>query len=161
MVIVICATNNQENYIRDAIESFLMQETDFPFEIIIHDDASTDNTPGIIKEYHSRYPEIIKPIIQKENQYSKGGFKPSVYAAEYSNGKYLALCEGDDYWINNNKLHVRRCQAPEWVSLFSSVFNATIKTDRAAGVMPSIREAWPKEVGRTVDSFSLSSLDNP
>ncbi len=107
LVSVVCITYNQEGYIRDAVEGFLMQETNFPFEIIIHDDASTDNTPEIIKEYHSRYPDIIKPIFQKENQYSKGEFKPSVYAAGYSSGEYIALCEGDDYWISSQKLQIQ------------------------------------------------------
>ena len=71
LVSIICATYNHENYIRDAIESLLVQETEFSFEIIIHDDASTDNTPKIIKEYHSRYPEIIKPIFQKDNTFDQ------------------------------------------------------------------------------------------
>lgn len=107
VVSIVCATYNHEQYIREAIDSFLIQETDFPFEIIIHDDASTDNTPNIIKEYYLQYPDIIRPIYQKENQYSKGGFKPSVHAASYSRGKYIALCEGDDYWINKQKLQIQ------------------------------------------------------
>lgn len=104
LVSVICATFNHELYIREAIESFLMQQTDFPFEIIIHDDASVDNTPIIIKKFSLLYPDIIKTIFQKENRYSKGGFKPSVYAAGHSKGKYITLCEGDDYWIDKQKL---------------------------------------------------------
>ena len=68
MVSICCITYNQEDYIRDAIESFLRQKTDFKYEIIIHDDASTDNTANIIKEYEKKYPDIIKPIYQKENQ---------------------------------------------------------------------------------------------
>lgn len=107
LVSVICITYNHELYIREAIKSFLIQETKFPFEIIIHDDASTDNTPNIIKEYHSLYPDIIKPIFQQENQYSKGGFKPSIYAASFSKGKFIALCEGDDYWISKQKLQIQ------------------------------------------------------
>ena len=71
LVSIQCITYNHENYIRDAIEGFLMQKTNFPVEILIHDDASTDTTAEIIKEYESKYPQLIKPIYQVENQYSK------------------------------------------------------------------------------------------
>ncbi|WP_279250672.1 glycosyltransferase [Candidatus Marimicrobium litorale] len=106
-VSVVCTTYNHELYVREALEGFLMQETDFPFEIIIHDDASTDKTGEIIQEYVFKYPEIIRPIFQSVNQYSKGGFKPLVYAAGFAKGKYVALCEGDDYWIAPEKLQTQ------------------------------------------------------
>ena len=66
-VSIICNTYNHERYIRDAIEGFLMQKTDFPYEILSHDDASTDRTPEIIHEYEVKYPDVIKPIYQTEN----------------------------------------------------------------------------------------------
>ena len=103
LVSICCITYNHEKYIADAIESFLMQEVDFPYEIIVHDDASMDNTQKIIKEYESRYPELIKTILQTENQYSKG-FQLQRIFAEYASGKYLAICEGDDYWTDPHKL---------------------------------------------------------
>lgn len=103
LVSVICHAFQQENSIKDAIESFLMQETDFSFEIIIHDDASTDNTRKIIEEYKRNYPEIIFPILQNENQYSQNK-KPSSFTFEVARGEYIALCEGDDYWIDKDKL---------------------------------------------------------
>lgn len=103
LVSICCITYNHENYIRDAIEGFLMQETDFPFEIIIHDDASTDATADIIREYERKYPDIIKPIYQTENQYSKGE-KVTLFTLKAARGKYIALCEGDDYWIDPLKL---------------------------------------------------------
>ncbi len=68
LVSICCITYNQENYIRDTIEGFLMQKTSFPIEIIIHDDCSTDNTANIIREYASKYSELISPIFQKVNQ---------------------------------------------------------------------------------------------
>lgn len=103
MVSISCATYNHENYIRDAIEGFLMQKTDFKFEIIIHDDASTDRTVEIIKDYQKRYPEIIKPIYQTENQFSKGvRIGKIIYG--HAKGKYIASCEGDDYWTDPHKL---------------------------------------------------------
>jgi glycosyltransferase involved in cell wall biosynthesis len=103
LVSICCITYNHEKYIKDAIEGFLMQKTDFPFEIIIHDDASTDNTADIIKMYEKKYPELIKPIYQVENQYSKG-VKVTLLVFKKAKGKYIALCEGDDYWTDPLKL---------------------------------------------------------
>lgn len=107
IVSVVCTTFNHEPYIEDAITGFLMQETDFAFEIIIHDDASTDATASIVRQYQKQYPNIIKPIFQTENQYSKGGFRPTLYTSSLSNGVYIALCEGDDFWISSNKLQIQ------------------------------------------------------
>jgi glycosyltransferase involved in cell wall biosynthesis len=103
MTSICCTTYNHENYIADAMESFLMQKTDFNFEILIHDDASTDRTPEIIKQYESKYPDLIKPIYQTENQYSKG-IKVGRFNMEKAKGKYIAVCEGDDYWTDPFKL---------------------------------------------------------
>ncbi|MGI6426257.1 MAG: glycosyltransferase family 2 protein [Natronincolaceae bacterium] len=103
-VSIICNTYNHENYIADAIEGFLIQKTDFNFEVLIHDDASTDRTQEIIREYELKYPDIIKPIYQKENQHSKGVKISSTYNFPRVKGKYIAICEGDDYWIDSFKL---------------------------------------------------------
>ncbi|MEG0051017.1 MAG: glycosyltransferase [Terrisporobacter sp.] len=103
MVSICCITYNQEKYIATAIESFLMQKTNFKYEVIIHDDASTDNTTKIIREYQEKYPDIIKPIYQSENQYSKG-IIPSQLTYKKAQGKYITICEGDDYWTDENKL---------------------------------------------------------
>lgn len=81
-----------------------MQKTTFPIEIIIHDDASTDGTAEIGKEYAEKYPELIVPILQKENQYSKGISPSPTYVWPRARGKYIALCEGDDYWTDPYKL---------------------------------------------------------
>ncbi len=107
LVSVCCITYNHEPYIRDAIEGFLMQETDFPFEVIIHDDASTDKTAEIVREYAEQYPQIIKPIFQTENQYSKGVGVSATYVWPRAQGEYIALCEGDDYWTDPKKLQVQ------------------------------------------------------
>lgn len=104
LVTVVCNTYNQEDYIVDTIESFLMQKTTFKYVVQIHDDASTDNTTNIIKKYQSRYPDIIIPIYQNENQYSKGINISTAYQYPSAKGKYIALCEGDDYWIDPYKL---------------------------------------------------------
>jgi len=104
LVTVSCITYNHEEFIREAIESFLMQKTTFPVEILIHDDASTDGTADIIREYENAYPGLIKPIYQTENQYSKGIKIPATYQHSRTKGKYYAICEGDDYWIDPLKL---------------------------------------------------------
>ncbi len=106
-VSILCITYNHEEYISKAIDSFLEQETNFPYEIIIHDDASTDKTPEIIKAYNAKYPNIIKPIFQTENQLSKHKKNPLLIAASCANGEYIALCEGDDYWTDSKKLTIQ------------------------------------------------------
>ena len=104
IVSICCITYNHGKYIRDAIEGFLMQKISFPIEILIHDDASTDKTADIIREYKLKYPDIIKPIYQTENQYSKGISISATYQFPRARGKYIALCEGDDYWTDPYKL---------------------------------------------------------
>jgi glycosyltransferase involved in cell wall biosynthesis len=104
LVSILCDTYNHENYIKEALEGFLSQKTTFAFEIIVHDDASTDQTAAILKEFADRYPLIIKPIIQKENLYSKKVNFWSDITFPKAQGKYIALCEGDDYWIDEFKL---------------------------------------------------------
>ena len=105
-VVSICSiTYNHAPYIRQCLDGFLMQKTNFPFEIIINDDCSTDGTTEIIKEYAEKYPDLIKPIFHEENQYKKGVRGMFVkYVFPKAQGKYLALCEGDDYWIDPLKL---------------------------------------------------------
>ena len=99
MVSICCLTFNHEPYIRKALDSFLMQKTTFPFEIVIHDDASTDGTADIIREYQENYPDIVHSLCQEENQYSKGISNISgVFNFPRAQGKYIAMCEGDDYW---------------------------------------------------------------
>lgn len=101
---IICLAYNHGPYIRQALEGFVTQKTNFDFEVLIHDDASTDATADIIREYQQKYPHIIKPIFQTENQWSKkiGICKNFLYPN--IKGKYVAFCEGDDYWTDENKL---------------------------------------------------------
>ena len=103
-VSILCITYNHGNYIRQAIESFFLQKLDGNFEIIIHDDASTDDTVQIIKDYQKTHPGVITLLEEKENQFSKGdlGFMEKVYRS--ARGKYLAWCEGDDYWSDPSKI---------------------------------------------------------
>ena len=108
-VSVFCLTYNQEKYIRDALDSFLSQLVDFNVEIVIHDDASTDNTQNILKEYSNKYPNVVKLFFEKENQYSKVGDTIEIERIHINNasGKYIASCEGDDYWTDPYKLFLQ------------------------------------------------------
>lgn len=106
-VAIRCTVYNHEPYLRECLEGFVMQKTNFPFVAIIHDDASTDNSVVIIREYAEKYPDIIKPIFETENQYSKhdGSHRRIMNEAIRKTGcKYVAMCEGDDYWIDPYKL---------------------------------------------------------
>ncbi|MBA6358117.1 MULTISPECIES: glycosyltransferase [unclassified Colwellia] len=114
---VVCMTYNQEQYIKTAINSFLQQECDYKFEIIIHDDASTDTTTEIIKEYAENYPSIIRVIQQVDNKYSQKPTLPTLIALNNTKAEYIALCEGDDYWISTNKLQCQYLAMQEHKSL--------------------------------------------
>lgn len=107
LVQISCITYNQESFLRAALDGFLMQKTEFSFVVIVHDDASTDGTIQILKEYAERYPDIIFPIYEEENQYSNpesiAGYVMNT-ARKNVNAKYIALCEGDDYWSDSYKL---------------------------------------------------------
>jgi len=104
LVTIACITFNHEKYIRETLESFLMQKTSFPVEIIVHDDASTDNTSKIVKDYEVNFPHLFRNIYQTENQYSKGKSMFAGFVFPKARGKYIALCEGDDYWTDPLKL---------------------------------------------------------
>lgn len=104
MVTVRCATYNHVDYIRQCLDGFVMQKTNFRFEAIVHDDASTDGTADIVREYASKYPDIIKPIYETENQYSKKDGSIRRIFNQHTRGKYIAMCEGDDYWTDPLKL---------------------------------------------------------
>ena len=103
VVSICCQTYNHVNYIEECLNGFLMQKTNFKFEILLRDDASTDGTTEIVKKYSDKYPDIINPLIYNENQYQKGisPFRDNVRRAK---GKYIAICEGDDYWTDPLKL---------------------------------------------------------
>ena len=104
MVSIWCTCYNHAQYVAQTLDSFLMQETDFPFEIIISDDASPDGSAEIIRSYAEKYPHIIRPILLEENLFSTGANRFEALFFERSRGKYVALCEGDDYWTDPTKL---------------------------------------------------------
>ena len=104
LVSISCITYNHAPYIRQCLDGFLMQKTSFKYEVLIHDDASTDGTEEIIREYEAKYPDIIKPLYEKENQWVLGRRGSAEFNYPRAKGKYIALCEGDDYWIDPYKL---------------------------------------------------------
>lgn len=128
IVMVWCLTYNQKEFIKDALDGFVMQKTSFPFEVIVHDDASTDGTTDIVNEYAKKYPEIIKPMIETENQWQKGGLKHiiSIMNEKHRRCKYIAFCEGDDYWTNPLKLQ-RQVDFLESHSDYSMCFHSAKK----------------------------------
>lgn len=103
-VTIRCITYNQKDYIRQCLDGFVMQRTNFRFEAIVHDDASTDGTAEIVREYAEKYPDIIKPIFETENQYSKHDGSLGRIMNANTRGQYVAICEGDDYWTDPLKL---------------------------------------------------------
>lgn len=109
LVCIRCMVYNHEPYLRQCLDGFVMQQTTFPFEAIVHDDASTDGSAAIIREYAEKYPDIIRPIIQTENQYSKqdGSLRRILDEAMHPDTKYVAFCEGDDYWTDPMKLQMQ------------------------------------------------------
>lgn len=104
LVSIKCLVYNHEPYLRKCLNGFIIQKTSFKFEAIVHDDASTDGSADIIKEYAEKYPDIIKPIYEKNNLYSKHHYSLTKIMNNACNGKYIAFCEGDDYWTDPYKL---------------------------------------------------------
>ena len=103
VISIICTTYNHERYIDSTIRGFLSQDCPYPFEILIHDDASTDRTPDVVRHWQQRYPALIKPLLQTVNQKSQG-VHPFELLLARARGYYVATCEGDDYWIDPGKL---------------------------------------------------------
>lgn len=149
-----CTAYNHEKYIEQALDSFLLQNTNFPFEIIIHDDKSTDKTLTIIERYLVKFPHIIRVIVEKENLYSQNKKNLINHKMDkIAKGKYIALCEGDDYWIDKNKLQMQ-FEALENHPECSSAFSKTCYVD-VHGV--DIRDTIPP---RDVDISGVFDLDD-
>ena len=104
LVSIVCITYNHEQYLRQALEGFLMQECDFPYEIVLAEDCSTDGTREICREYAAKYPKIINYIWSENNV---GAVENEARAIRAAKGKYIALCEGDDYWTDSKKLQMQ------------------------------------------------------
>lgn len=152
VVSVVCVVYNQEQYISQAIESFLCQETNFCYEIVIHDDASTDRTPDVINRYCEQYPGRIKYVRQPKNVYSQGA-RIFDTAIAFSSGEFVALCEGDDFWTDPKKLQLQYdylVANPDMGAVFGDAnvyYQASGVTlfahDRSRGVVPPA--GWVKD----------------
>ena len=157
LVSIICLAYNHEGYIRQCLEGFVMQKTNFHFEAIVHDDASTDRTASIIREFAAKYPEIIKPIYETENQYSKhDGSIRRIMNAE-TRGKYIAMCEGDDYWTDPLKLQ-------EQVDFLESHPDYSLCCHRYK-IYEEKSDTWAQDYvadlfEQNPDGFSFTSTDN-
>ena len=136
VVSVLCTAYNHEKYIRSALDGFVNQKTNFRYEVLINDDASTDHTAAIIAEYEAKYPDIIKPVYQTENQYSKGVHIFQTILFPIAKGKYIAVCEGDDYWCDENKLQKQVDFLESHEGYAACVHNTRLMDCRTGGSWP-------------------------
>ena len=164
-VSIICNVFNHEKYLRDALDGFVKQQTTFPFEVLIHDDASTDGSTAILKEYEEKYPHLFKCLYQTENQYSKGARISRDFQASRATGKYIAICEGDDYWTDPLKLQKQfdfmeanpdytLCVcSTDWLNMLSGRIDGKCHVDQDRDI--SLEEIILEENGRI---FQLGSV---
>ena len=149
---------NQEKYFRQAIESLLMQRASFSYEIIVHDDASTDNTKVIIEEYVLNFPHIIKPIFQQQNKYSLYGMSYLIkYVTSKAKGEYIALCAGDDYWIDPLKVQ-KQVGFLESNPDYGLVHTRAVKFSEDKGVFEGIHGARVDNLEDLLTECSMAAL---
>ena len=155
LVAIHCLVYNHEPYLRDCFEGFVMQQTNFPFVAIVHDDASTDASAAIIREYEEKYPDIIKPIYEAENLYQKGGFtainEVMNTAIDASGAKYVAMCEGDDYWTDPLKLQ-KQVDFMEANPEYSLCFHPVMVLNQGTG------EMLPDTLRQVPDTTTIEDL---
>lgn len=145
-VSVLCATYNHAEYISDALEGFLSQETSFRFEVIVRDDASTDTTAEVLRTYAERYPRIIKLLLNPTNEYPK--VKPFFDLLRHAQGDYIAVCEGDDYWTDSRKLQKQFKVLEKNPALVLS-HHSVLKTKSG-----QVTELWGRRTGGSLISSS-------
>ncbi len=150
MVSVVCSTYNNVKFIGETLDAFLAQRANFPIEFLIHDDASTDGTSDIVRAYAKRHPDVIIPIIQPVNVYSQG-IKPWLTCFEHARGKYIALCEGDDYWTDPLKLQ-KQVDFMEAHPGYSMCFH------RATALRDGIEEPFPMPSAVDMNEIQFSDL---
>lgn len=143
LVSIKCLAYNHERYIAQTLDGFLSQETDFPFEVIVNDDASTDKTADVIREYEKKFPLIVKPLYQAENLYSKRDESLDRAVDVNLKGKYVAICEGDDYWTLPNKLQTQADFLESHDDYFAIGHSVQIVDDNSTPMTPS-HPIWRK-----------------
>lgn len=155
LVSIRCLVYNHEPFLRQCLDGFVMQKTTFPFEAIVHDDASTDGSAAIIREYAEKYPDIIKPIYEAENQWAKGTIGKTMDEVMHPNSKYIALCEGDDYWTDPDKLQLQ-------VDFLENHPDYTMCFHRARTILDETGEEtdrFPSESFKTIQDRDYSSTE--
>jgi glycosyltransferase involved in cell wall biosynthesis len=158
LVSICCLVYNQEKHVRQSLESLLMQRTSFQYEIILHDDASTDSTRKIVEEYSLKFPDIIKPILQKQNKYSVYGINylyKNVTSA--STAKYIAMCAGDDYWIDPLKLQ-KQVDFLELNSDYGLVHTRTAKFYESKGYLMGTHGARVDDIEDLLTECSIAAM---
>lgn len=152
-VVVRNTVYNHGKFIERCLQGFLIQETNFPFEVFVHDDASTDESAEIIRRYAERYPLILKPVYESENQYSKqdGSFFRTTWQPVIQSGhKYIALCVGDDYWTDPKKLQ-KQVEYMESHPGCAGCFHERVKCDK-------VGESWKCESCRIHEPQATTHL---
>lgn len=158
LVSISCVTYNHVDYIRDCFEGFLNQQTNFSFEILVHDDASTDGTKAIIEAYTEKYPTVFFPIYQSENQYSKGVRGLSAkYNIPRASGKYVAFSDGDDYWTDPFKLQ-KQIDFLEQNEYYSFCFHDVLEIKENS--VKQARRIGNRKIDRVVDLKSVLIENN-
>lgn len=159
LVSINCLTYNHSRYIKKCLDGFVLQQTNFRFEAIVHDDASTDGTTEIVREYAERYPEIIKPIFEEENQYSKDFFVIDSTMRKACVGKYLAFCEGDDYWTDPHKLQ-KQIDILEKMPNVSIVYTGFTNVNENEEIIIRPKYDYYQKISRSGNIFSLLMRQN-
>jgi glycosyltransferase involved in cell wall biosynthesis len=153
IVSICCQTFNHVHFIEQCLESFLMQKANFRFEILLRDDASTDGTAEICQAYANKYPDIIKLLAYKENQFAKG-IKPMQDNVKRAQGKYIALCDGDDYWTDPYKLQ-KQVDFLEANEAYSGSYTDTLLLDK------DNFSPWRKDLPSAMSLRDVISLYSP
>ena len=122
MVTIRCMVYNHEPYIRQCLEGFIMQKTNFRFEAIVHDDASTDGSAAIIREYAEKYPDIIKPILQTENQYSKRDGSLTRILNAHTHGKYICTSSDRHLYMTRRSLNALNKESNNFAQKILNLF---------------------------------------
>ncbi|MBQ1209965.1 MAG: glycosyltransferase [Bacteroidales bacterium] len=154
LVSVICATYRHKDFIGRCLEGILTQQTDFDFEVLVNDDASTDGTVEIIKDYEARFPHRLRVVYQTENQYSKGVEISLGILYPMARGKYIAECEGDDYWTDCDKLQKQ-------VDYMEAHPDCPMCYMRAAVYDQRREEFYHSQMGSPYQGYEALLLNNP
>lgn len=159
LISIVCLTYNHASFLSEAVNGFLIQETTFPFEIVFHDDASTDETQALILELKERYPEIVRFVFQEKNIYSAAG-NVLLHAIAACKGKYIAFCEGDDYWVDPRKLEKQASfleNNPTYVVTYSDCQPFDESGDVSFDFGGARRDLSPQELKEAPAIFTLTA----